>query len=140
MVRQHTPLSLSTALSSFHLLARIVEIKVQQHRIQHPLLLRRARRLPTIPHDRAPQQFHGPHCAAADLDLDVVAVPDGGQGAQAVLEARRVGQHVQVVQDLRDAVVRERGQVRDVGEEAVGGAAEAGPEVGGEDLGAFVQS
>ena len=138
MVRQHTPLSPSTALSPFHLLARIIEIKVQQHRVQPPLRLRRTRRLSTIPHDRAPQQFHGPDRAAADLDLDVVAVPDGGQGAQAVLEAGRVGQHVQVVQDLRDAVVRERGQVRYVGEEAVGGAAEAGPEVGGEDLGAFV--
>ena len=56
------------------------------------------------------------------------------------LETRRVPQTSEHVQHLWNAVVGEHSERVDVVEFAVGGAVEGGPEVGDEDLGAFVEA
>lgn len=118
-----------------HLLAGIVQEEINQHGVQLPL------GLGMLPFNLLPQQLDAPDTAAADLDLHVLARGELVAPRDPRLQPRRVPQAAQRLQHLRDAVVGEHGEraVVNVRECAVGGAVEAGPQVGDHDLGPFVQ-
>ena len=114
-----------------YFLHRIVEEEINQDSIEL--------RLRVLPPNLPPQKLDAPDAAAAQLDLPRVPalnhffLPDVG------LQRRTVQEAAERVEDLRDPVVGEHGDLIDVVEGAEAGALEAGPEVRHEDLGAFVE-
>ena len=87
-----------------------------------------------------PQQLDAPHAAPAQLDLPRMPARNHFLLADVRFQRRAVLEAAERVEDLGDAVVGEHGYLVDVVEVAEGGALEAGPEVGDEDLGALVEA
>ena len=115
-----------------HFLHRIVEEEINQDSIE----LRLRVLTPNLP----PQQLDAPDAAPPQLDLPRVPALNHLFLADVGLQRRTVLQAAERVEDLRDAVVGEHGDLVDVVEGAEAGALEAGPEVRHEDLGAFVEA